>query len=349
MKNIKLFSTEQEQLDAVLEPTYVAYNEETGLVTCVKPKSGGGSIEEEYKGRTITCTIELHSEFDDFRGEPYDLAQPVILCMTPTISEAAGLNPDELGTTSIGLDVEKIIFHDVETQPRVLEYEGTKIEGLYFFDNYGTYTYTIVLKEKPKHLNAAFAFSGYYGSPDVTLISVDISNLDTSDVEEAIAVFNHCLSLTEVVGIEKLIQGKCVNISGLFIACYNLESINFGGWDISNVKNMTGMLTSCFIGFNEGSEGFESYYKNYTLDLTNWDISKVTIMNEAFSCGSNVIKMGGNPESLETCEDMFNGEIPGTFYYNYAYDYSKILAVLPETWTAIPCDLVDGVLVESPV
>ena len=45
MKNIKLFSTEQEQLDAVLESTYVAYNEETGLVTCVKPKNGGEEVD----------------------------------------------------------------------------------------------------------------------------------------------------------------------------------------------------------------------------------------------------------------------------------------------------------------
>ena len=26
----------------------------------------------------------------------------------------------------------------------------------------------------------------------------------------------------------------------------------------------------------------------------------------------------------------------GTFYYNGNYDYSKIIAVLPSTWTAVP-------------
>jgi hypothetical protein len=37
----------------------------------------------------------------------------------------------------------------------------------------------------------------------------------------------------------------------------------------------------------------------------------------------------------------------GTFYYNSAYDYSKILAKLPSTWTKIPCTLVDGELVPN--
>jgi hypothetical protein len=34
---------------------------------------------------------------------------------------------------------------------------------------------------------------------------------------------------------------------------------------------------------------------------------------------------------------MFNG-VPknGTFYYDPAYDYSKIIAKLPTTWTAVP-------------
>ena len=341
MKNIRLFENVQQEEASVMEPTYVSYNEQTGLVTCVKPVNGGDE-DDLYKGRTITCTIRLRDK--ELFAKPVDLSQPVILCMTPSISEATGVNPDEFGAIGIGLDVEKIIFHDVETQPRVLENEGTKIEGLYFFDNYGTYTYTIVLKEKPKHLNAAFAFSGYYTSPDATLISVDVSNLDTSDVEEAIAVFNHCLSLTEIVGIEKLIQGKCVNVSGLFIACYNLESINFGGWDVSNVKNMTGMLGSCFIGFNED---FESYYKNYTLDLTNWDISNVTIMDEAFCCGANVIKMGGNPSSLESCGDLVVEDIEGYFWYNDEYDYSKIIAALPESWTPVACSMRNGELVPN--
>lgn len=343
MKNIRLFESVQQEDTSVKEPTYVSYNEQTGLVTCVKPMDGGDE-DLLYKGRTITCTIRLNDQ-EDYFSSPVDLSNPVILCMTPTISEILGFDLNEVGATGIGLDVEKIIFHDADVQPRVLEYEGTKIDGLYFFDKYGTYTYTIVLKEKPKHLNAAFSFSAFYESPDTTLMRVDVSNLDTSDVEEAILMFNHSFMLNEVVGIENLIQGKCVNVSGLFVACYSLESINFGGWDVSNVKNMSAMLTSCFVGFNEGSEGFESYYKNYTLDFTNWDISKVTIMDEAFICGANVIKMGGNPSSLESCGYIVLEDIDGEFWYNDEYDYSKIIAALPENWNAVACVMRNGELV----
>jgi hypothetical protein len=37
----------------------------------------------------------------------------------------------------------------------------------------------------------------------------------------------------------------------------------------------------------------------------------------------------------------------GNFYYNSAYDYSKIIDVLPSKWTAIPCTLTNGVLVPN--
>ena len=67
MKNIKLFSTEQEQLDAVLEPTYVAYNEETGLVTCVKPKSGGGDV--DYTSMYTTFEALENGTFSIFYSE----------------------------------------------------------------------------------------------------------------------------------------------------------------------------------------------------------------------------------------------------------------------------------------
>jgi hypothetical protein len=73
-------------------------------------------------------------------------------------------------------------------------------------------------------------------------------------------------------------------------------------------------------------------------------------MGSMFSGCTNLteIRMGGNPSSLTTVSYMFRGiNTNGTFYYNVAYDYSKIIAELPSTWTAVPCTLVDGVLVPN--
>jgi hypothetical protein len=60
------------------------------------------------------------------------------------------------------------------------------------------------------------------------------------------------------------------------------------------------------------------------------------------------IKMGGDVSKVTNANDMFYDiNTTGVFYYNSAYDYTVILNVLPSTWTAVPCTMVDGVLVPN--
>lgn len=59
------------------------------------------------------------------------------------------------------------------------------------------------------------------------------------------------------------------------------------------------------------------------------------------------VRMGGNPSSLTNVNNMFNNTTTGNFYYNSTYDYSKIITVLPSTWTSVPCTLIDRVLVPN--
>ena len=128
--------------------------------------------------------------------------------------------------------------------------------------------------------------------------------------------------------------------AGMFQVCYCINNLDMSNWDTSKVTNMGWMFSNC--------ESLTS------LDLTNWDISNVDDMNNMFyNCYSlKELRMGGNPTNLNSVTYMFGGsEImensSGTFYYNSAYDYSLILGVLPSTWTAVPCTLVDGVLIPN--
>ena len=48
--------------------------------------------------------------------------------------------------------------------------------------------------------------------------------------------------------------------------------------------------------------------------------------------------MMGNTSNLRYATGFFPYTTnTGTFYYNEAYDYSKIIAELLNAWTAIPC------------
>jgi surface protein len=123
----------------------------------------------------------------------------------------------------------------------------------------------------------------------------------------------------------------------MFSYCKKLTSLDsISNWDVSNVADMSRMFYNC--------TGLTS------IDLSNWDISNVTNMENMFNACHVLTKlrMGGNPSSLTTVNNLFgSNRNSGSFYYNSAYDYSKILSVLPSSWTAIPCTLVDGVLVPN--
>jgi surface protein len=74
-------------------------------------------------------------------------------------------------------------------------------------------------------------------------------------------------------------------------------------------------------------------------DLTGYDLSNVTTMYEMFSSCillEEVIMTSEISKDLDATQ-MFSRVKPnGTFYYNPNYDYSKIIAQLPSTWTAVP-------------
>jgi surface protein len=123
----------------------------------------------------------------------------------------------------------------------------------------------------------------------------------------------------------------------MFYNCYKLTSVgDLSNWDTSKVTGMSSMFYYCV---------------NLTsLDLSNWDTSKVTDMQRMFDWCTSLteVRMGGNPSKVTNVNNMFKGiTTTGTFYYNSAYDYSKIIAKLPSTWTAVPCTMVDGVLVPN--
>ena len=142
------------------------------------------------------------------------------------------------------------------------------------------------------------------------LISLDLNKWDISNVTNMNYMFNDCRSLTTLESISNWDVSNVTDMSNMFYQCESLTSINLSNWDISNVTNMYCMFHSCH--------------------------------------SLKELKMGGNPSNLTNVSLMFyNAPRNGSFYYNSAYDYSKILSVLPSSYTAIPCTLVDGVLVPN--
>ena len=133
-------------------------------------------------------------------------------------------------------------------------------------------------------------FSGYVG-----LISLDLTEWDTSKVTDMNGMFYRCNNLKEIKGLENWDVSNVTNMSNMFSKCKSLVTLNLTGWDTSNVTSMFSMFYECTAitsingleNLNTSNVTSMSYMfgtcKALTsLNLTSFDTSKVTGMYQMF-------------------------------------------------------------------
>ena len=131
----------------------------------------------------------------------------------------------------------------------------------------------------------------FYGCS--SLESIDLSNLDTSKVTNMSNMFYGCEALTSL-DLSKLNTSSVTNMSSLFAKCKNLTEITINGIDTSKVTNMTSMFSDC---------------ENLTtLDLSKLDTSSITNVEYMFDgCSSleslDLSKL--NTSSVTSLKGMF--------------------------------------------
>lgn len=160
-------------------------------------------------------------------------------------------------------------------------------------DNYGFYVSKLPNKQK------VYVFEG-----------------DVSSSTSLRGMFNGCTYL-HYVNIYN--THNITNMHTMFANTPELRDINLSDWDVSNVTSMSDMF------LNAGVE---------TVDFSGLDLSNVTNMSSMFQSCKNLTSV----IMTEELSDDLNAYLmfaqvttKGTFYYNPAYDYSKIIEQLPST------------------
>ena len=74
---------------------------------------------------------------------------------------------------------------------------------------------------------------------------LDLSNFNTSNVNDMNRMFNKCHKLKEIKGINKFNTNKVTDMQVMFQACYELKYLDLSNFDTSNVTNMIGMFNKC--------------------------------------------------------------------------------------------------------
>ena len=163
--------------------------------------------------------------------------------------------------------------------------------------------------------------SSYLFNNLTELISVDLSGIDTSIVQNMESMFNNCGKI-KTLNLRNFNTSNVKTMQYMFNGCENLTSLDVSSFNTSNVTTMKNMFSSCkeletldIINFNTFNvknmqKMFEDMYKLKALDLSNFNTSKVTLMNEMFE---NMIAITSldlssfNTSSVTTINRMFYG------------------------------------------
>ena len=159
---------------------------------------------------------------------------------------------------------------------------------------------------------------------------------DLSNTTDASYMFKNCQKLSYVtltntqnivnmtgmfwsVPIKTAPELDTSNVTNMDNMFYDADITNVPNYNTSNVTSMRYMFYQCF------------YLK--TADLSGWDLSKVEDISQMFGLCPNLtsIKMTGDVSNITNVSGFVSSSVSGTFYYDPAYDYSKIIAALPAT------------------
>lgn len=142
-------------------------------------------------------------------------------------------------------------------------------------------------------------------------------------------------------------KGKMKIPNGICLSGSTFTTFDGSNWDWSLVYDCAYMFSQCknlTEVTNIPLKPKNCYSMFYwcdliAIDMSDWDFSEVYDLGRMFYMCQNLkeVKMAGSVDKLASCADMFKSVgRGGQFYYPAQYDYSKIIAELPDTWTAVP-------------
>lgn len=158
--------------------------------------------------------------------------------------------------------------------------------------------------------NANYLFSGFD-----SLETIDLSNVDTSIVEDMEGMFANCPNLKSV-DLSALDTSKVKKMTGMFVNCTSLASVNLTGVDTSIVTDMTDMFNGCsalasidLSGFkNDKVTAMDRMFMGCSalkrLDLSNFNLSSVSKL-DALIAGTNNLEYLKCPQTLPDGYELY--------------------------------------------
>lgn len=149
------------------------------------------------------------------------------------------------------------------------------------------------------------------------LEKIDITNLDTSECINMRGLFSACFNLKQIDGIEKIDTSKVSNMMHLFDNCKSLINIDISNFDTGNVKDMQNLFFECsnlksinINNFNTKNVTNMSYMffncqKLEKLDVSKFNTKNVTNMRCMFYDCQQLEELNVSQFNTENVTDMY--------------------------------------------
>ena len=234
-----------------------------------------------------------------------NLLSALIFLTLINIISADNSNSAELNSTSIiylkvkGKNSQKIINKNFISNCLVY-YNGDIIDfnGTIFLDNNNNNNLTLIWKNK---LNT----SEYLFQDSESIIEIDLSKFDTSEITSMGGMFNGCINL-QYINFSNIDTSSVTNMNIMFQNCHSLTSLDLSHFNTSKVKEMQGMFFQCKSIVSLNLSNFNTsnlYYMNYMfyycsslreIDFTNINTTNVITMKYLFAYCKKLISINLN-------------------------------------------------------
>ena len=243
----------------------IASNNENDMI--IYYKTPNGNWIDALTGETITVPSSFAIETINLRNQienPYTASLDVGSAVNTKLKKLAG----NANATYALKDGNILSIKEVKVLPASLEISDNNVISaddsdlsVYAWYSDGIVNYFVkkyYQKDTKIYLNETSAYL-FYRLSNVT--SIDLENVDTSQVSNMASMFEECSSL-ENVNLTNFNTSNVTNMYGLFNNCTALNNINVTNFNTSKVTNVSYMFNKC-----------ENIAK---LDLSAFDLSKVT-------------------------------------------------------------------------
>ena len=117
----------------------------------------------------------------------------------------------------------------------------------------------------------------------------DLNFIDTSEITDMSWLFEY---ISCNFNISNWDVSNVKDMTGMFYCCYDFNC-DLSNWDVSNVTNTHALFCECYKFTGKGLEHWDVsnvtdmasmfyYCKNFDCDLSNWDVSNVKDMSDMF-------------------------------------------------------------------